>query len=379
MKRSLEITKDKVHNFVFKQKLNPDEKDLDKVKQAFESLLGRKPDTFWFARESRVEGMITVTYKLEGEVKHARFAFEDGQWKSVNNVDLAAYLTAHNFSKVFSDDSIKDKCDQLLEKINELLPQLGSNLLIPREEHSTTNKYFAGYDYTPITTDQVISQGKIFKTFANPTNELDVVNLRLKTILDTLKNATSPIAALKEMEGLTGIDILEKKTPLSKDQLSTQLKGEKPFKEGKYANELEQLKSLLEEWLTENKLDKMLICPVTHELFTKPYYVQESGQVYDYDGLFYENKCLELCPLTRMAIKEPPSEYPFYHRELVKCLNRFLNSMELYHSIKAALEEEKKITSHLDYPGTFFLLSNEDNKLEQVSDSQLLTAKTPNT
>ncbi|EHL28955.1 RING finger protein [Legionella drancourtii] len=282
---------------------------------AFIKLVKTKPDGYWLMRESRVEGMISTTFKLNGEVCHDRFVFKNQQWRVVNDEQKIPAVGAY---EPLNKDTVNiSVIDSLLAAIYATRPHLEyKKLIIPAAASASRNmSYLQESPYVLVTQ----RDGREQKIYADLLGSLTgITNLINENIL-ILKNGSTHIAL--DMELLKSIELP------SRNKLNEDLCLKKTFL---LANSASFLKDLFTEWLETNRLGEDLFCPVGADLFVEPYYVVESGQVFDVSSLFHQGKCLLTCPVTRMPIMLHPVHFEGYRRKLSECLILFFDFIELY-------------------------------------------------
>lgn len=298
---------------------------------AFIKLVQTKPDGYWLMRESRVEGMISITFKLNGKVGHDRFVFKNERWREVNDGQKITAIGAYeSFNK---DTANKSVIDSLLDAIYATRPLEYEKLIIPAEAFASSNMgYLQASPYVLVTR----RDGKEQKIYADLLGSLaEITNLINENIriLDNEENRSTPISL--DMELLKTVVLPSRK------KLNEDLCLKKTFL---LVNSASFLKDLFTKWLENNQLGEDLFCPVGADLFVEPYYVVESGQVFDVSSLFPQGKCLLTCPVTRMPIMLHPVHFEGYRRKLGECLILFFDFIELY---QANLEQVKAAENNI--------------------------------
>ncbi|QLZ67775.1 hypothetical protein FOLKNPGA_00548 [Legionella sp. PC1000] len=340
---------DKGPILIFKRQITP---DAENILLSFENMLRNKPDGYWLIRESRQFGMISVTYKQAGKINHARFAFVGENWKEVGGDDLVNYSRPDSYQRIMREN-IKEKCEELLKQIFTTIGLEKTNILIPTAKQASTAPEYSGYCDIYQVYVKVGSGREV--VYGNPLEALNNVELILNTILADLKGpraeeneSNSALAFLKEYN-------LPNITP---EELTQHFRQPKPFKSGDHLQEVIQLKDQFAEWLEKCGLRDNLFCPVTQELFLEPYYLTETGQVYDADGIFHHDKLLDKCPLTQTPIDEYPTHCKGYRSKLKLCLFKFLEAVQLVQDpeqqqqIEQASKEEQEALSERAIAGT---------------------------
>lgn len=296
---------------------------------AFKNLLANKPDGYWLIRESRVDGMISVTFKINKDIKHGRFVFANDHWTMVGNNDLNNYIEGVLPFEALTRDTVGTKINLLFDAIFSSLPLVFEKMVIPSEAQATHN-----LDYVMISPYILMEErdGKEKKIYANLLGSLN----HLEGIMTNLEDSLDKEQQINEINMDT---LSEIKLPV-KELLMEQLKQAQPFKTEGYAK---QIKELFANWLTANALTLDLYCPVSLDLYEEPYYVVESGHVFDASSLFPNgNDCLNACPLTREVIESHPVHFAGYRRELNERLLQFFDIIQL-HQQKTGLNKSTVI------------------------------------
>lgn len=323
---------------------------------AFEQLLKNKPIGSWLIRESRAEGMISLTRKLtNGSISHTRFAFVDGTWVVVGNNKLKKHKEREDVINYncFDVSTVRSKLDLLFEVIHQVHPLLDEKMIKPSFVQATEQAGYyigsLGYQLSKVrSNDQVI--------YAELLNSLEQV----QTVMKNLRSALNEHKTLL----LDQLSLLEPiKLEVSRAQLSKILREtNKPFKHSEFAR---KIKDLFEEWLDVNKLTADLLCPISQSLFAEPYYVVESGMVFDVDSLFPADKCLSTCPLTRKPIEFHPVHFSGYRKKLYECLEQFFDLLELYQEKQQLANQQQGSGNHLS--PSFFMAKPIDEKEDAMA------------
>ncbi|WP_133135198.1 hypothetical protein [Legionella rowbothamii] len=306
--------------------------------EGFDEFFKTKVPGSWLIRESRTEGMISVTLKRdEGKIAHTRFAFIEDKWVLVNNtmrdkhIDGSSIITYEHVDRV----SVKSKFELLLEAINDFSNKstnkftLKSDKMIkPVWEQATKQQAYYIDSVSYVTTKQRTTDQAIY---ANLLQSLEKVN---GVIRDCMANLNANKAVTKDMKGLDSIKLFYNRITLS----NILRRVSKPFKSDNHA---QKLKDLFDDWLAANALTFDLLCPVLLTLFEEPYYVVETGMVYDAAALFSNGTLLSTCPLTRTKIEDNPVHFDGYRRKLYSTLELFFDLIKLYQA-KMVLDKEKK-------------------------------------
>lgn len=320
----------------------------------------------WLIRESRVDGMISVTFKRDdGKVGHTRFAFVGDKWAPVNDdmrdkhIDGSSIIHYEHVNRV----SVKSKFELLLEAIDEASKKFkgkfifsSDKMIKPVSEQATNQQayYIDAPTYVTAkrrTDDQVI--------YAKLLQSLEKVN---GTIRDCMADLNENKALTINMEGLDSIKISYEATDLS----NMLRRVSKPFQSDEKA---QKLKDLLEGWLEANALILDLLCPVLRTLFEEPYYVFETGMVYDAAALYPNGKLLNACPLTRTKIEDNPVHFEGYRRKLYDTLELFFNLIQLYQAKMGSDKEKKEDFSTLPHLSLFAASASNDvaSALDELS------------
>lgn len=311
---------------VFKRVLAGSSVYLDPL-DAFEELLRYKPNGTWLIRESRVEGMITISFKLEDVLRHKRFVYLEHQWTIVGHKQLqdVKEFTAH--SKDTLDGTIMET---LLAAIYESTALEYANIMLPSETQASSNCSYL--HVSPYIMESHVSS-PVKKIYVDPVNALNdvhnvilkikqlIVNKDITTLLQLEMNVCSSMK-LPHLEDLMGV-----------------LMRPKPY-EGETSAKL--FKDDFAQWLTDNDLTDNLFCPVELDLFDTPYVI-ESGRVINGSALFPKNKCLDCCPITRIPITKYPAHFEGYRRKLGETLLLFYDLVGLYQVSLMQTKEESEI------------------------------------
>ena len=296
---------------IFKQNFGVDGDDIEPL-DTCKGILKNKPQGYWLIRESRKDGMISVSLKKKRGIHHTRFAVVLDQWIVVPHKNLDLINNAHSFNRL-TKNTIGKKFKQLIT----LLVNSGyfiPSLILPGINQSTTSQAYLSYC---VAVDNTLC-------FNSPM-------LALKAIKELLKQQSINFGHASALN-YTG---LEKMTP----NLSS-----------------EEQKDLFTAWLEQNKLDMDLYCPISLELYTQPYVLEESGFVIDKSSLFDEQgkKKIEKCPFTSALIQRPPYRMAGYIDLLQKCLDLFSKLANLYNKQRESSEEKiHEVTSQV-VPFTLF-------------------------
>lgn len=292
-------------------------------------MLRNKPDGYWLIRESRQLGMISVTYKLSGKTNHTRFAFVNGNWKEVGGNQLVNYSRPDSYQHLMKEN-IKEKCDELLEEIFTILGLEKTNILIPAATQASTAPEYSSYCDIHQVYVKVGSGREVL--YGNPVTALNKVELILNSILAGLKGSSG-----EENESNNALAFLKgfHLPNIRPEELMAHFRQPKPFKNGDRLQEVIQLKDQFSEWLEMCNLRDNLFCPVTQELFLEPYYLSETGQIYDADGIFHHDKLLDKCPLTQTPIVEYPTHCKGYRSKLELCLSKFFEAVQLVQNLES--------------------------------------------
>ncbi|KTC93200.1 SH2 domain-containing protein [Legionella cincinnatiensis] len=342
---------DKGQILIFKRQITPIA-DAENILLTFENMLGNKPEGYWLIRESRKLGMISVTYKKGGQIKHVRFAFVGENWKEVTGDELDNYSRPDSYQQLMKEN-IKEKCDELLKQIFTILKLEKTNILIPTAKQASTTPEYSGYcDIHQVY--MKVGAGRAF-LYGNPLEALNNVELILNSILAGLKDPKAD-----ENEPNNALDFLKEYSlpNITSEELIQHFRQPKPFKNGDHLQEVTQLKEQFAEWLEKCNLRDNLFCPVTQELFLEPYYLTETGQVYDADGIFHNDRLLNKCPLTQTPIVEYPTHCKGYRSKLELCLFKFMEAMQLVQNpeqqkqTEHASKEEREVFSERAIAGT---------------------------
>ncbi|USQ12725.1 hypothetical protein J2N86_08370 [Legionella lytica] len=334
---------------IFKMKL-PNYSHLDAI-DGYHQFFSTKVAGSWLIRESRVQGMISLTFKRENsEIAHTRFAFLGDKWGIVDNKMRDKHLDGSstiNYEHV-DKESAKSKFELLLEAIHKFSETSKSKLvfkddrmIIPIPEQATPMQAYYVDCVSYVLTKQRTKDEVIY---ANLLQSLDKVKEVIRGCIDTL-NAD---AELKER----AMDCLDKiQLSYKKSDLSHMLRNiSKPFQS---SSDAQAFKELLDTWLEANALTFDLMCPVLHALFEEPYYVVETGMVYDAAALFYNGTCLDNCPLTQVKIQYNPVHLDGYRRALYETLELFFDLVELYQEKTSLLKEKQEDLSNLSLLSIF--------------------------
>ncbi len=374
------ITEQKPNDFVpiFRTEL-PNYSHLSAI-EGFHAFFENKLPGSWLIRESRVPGMISVTFKKEdGKVAHTRFAFDGNKWIKVSDSMRNKHMEGSSILnyQFFDRANVKSKLELLFEAIyapTSSFVFISEKMIEPVEEQVTRQKayYIDVAGYVPVkqrTNEHVI--------YANLLQSLEKVQGAIKGCIYVLNAGQELINT--EMGSLDTIQ-----TSYSRTQLSHMLRNvSKPFQSNVKAQEL---KDLLESWLDANKLTFDLLCPVLHTLFEEPYYVVETGMVYDAAALFHDGKCLKACPLTRTEIENNPVHFEGYRRKLYETLELFFDLIQLHQAKLNLAQEKKEVSSNLSLFSIFtpadsgeassaLKTSSEGDAVVQIDNSQVLEAE----
>ncbi|MDR3504057.1 MAG: hypothetical protein P4L79_15920 [Legionella sp.] len=351
---------------IFKMEL-PNYPHLEVIEGYHEFFKTKVPGS-WLMRESRVPGMISVTFKQENrKVGHTRFAFVADKWLVVNNDMRNKHTEGSSLINYEHVDrmSVKSKFELLLEAIYKSSEESTSKFVFendkmiePVAEQATQQRayYIDTAGYTPVkqrTKDQAI--------YANLLQSLESVKKAMRDCMNDLSTGTE----LKErkMDCLDKIQISYKKSDLSHILRDVS----KPFQSDN--SDALELKELLEVWLEENSLTFDLMCPVLHALFEEPYYVVETGMVYDAAALFHKGQCLETCPLTKTNIEYNPVHFGGYRKALYETLEQFFDLIQLYQEKMSLAKERKEDFSSLPLFSVFAPATS--NEASSVVDESL--------
>lgn len=333
---------DKGKVLIFKRQITPYDED---ILPTFENMLRNKPEGYWLIRESRQFGMISVTYKTAEQINHVRFAFVGENWKEVGGDELVNYSRPGSYQRLMKEN-IKEKCEELLKQIFTTLGLEKTNILIPTAKQASTTPEYSGYcDFRQLYVK--VGAGREV-LYGNPVEALNKVELILNSILAGLKD---PEADENEPDNALTF-LKEYSLPnITPAELIQHFRQPKPFKNGDHLQEVIQLKDQFAEWLEKCNLRDNLFCPVTQELFLEPYYLTETGQVYDADGIFHNDKLLNKCPLTQTPIVEYPTHCKGYRSKLELCLFKFMDAVQLVQNpeqqqqIERASKEVREVPS----------------------------------
>lgn len=288
--------------------------DGDEVKplDTCKGILINKPKGYWLIRESRKDGMISVSVKGTKGIHHTRFAVVLDQWIVVPHKDLDLINNAHSFNKL-TKDTIGNKFEQLIT----LLVTSGyvmTSLILPGIHQSSTSQAYLSYCVS----------------------------------VDSTLCFNSPIIALKAIKKLLRLQIINfgQASALNYTGL-----------EKMTANlSSEEQKDLFTAWLEKNKLDMDLCCPISLELYTQPYVLEESGFVIDKSSFFDEQgkKIIEKCPYTAVPIQRAPYRMTGYIALVQTCFDLFSKLAILYNEQRVSSKETiHEVTSQV-LPFTLF-------------------------
>ena len=310
---------------VFKQTL-PYDTSPDPL-EAFTGLFKNKPDGYWLVRESRVKGMISITFKLNQVITHRRFAFVEDHWNEVGGEQVKDYQEGVWPYLELTQGTVKTKIDLLLETVFKNYALNLEQLILPKESQaSKDNDYSCICPYEPLM-NRINQNEKIYANLIESLKKIEQIMIDVKDSLNEDRDIKMDLDMLKEI-------VLS-----SKEDLISQLQLPRPFQNFPNAK---QFKDVFANWLSDNNLMFDLFCPIQMDLFEEPYYILESGHVFDSSALFANaGNCLQTCPLTRVDIKAHPIHFDGYRRELNERLIQFFDLIQLYQE-KISLNKEQK-------------------------------------
>jgi hypothetical protein len=265
---------------IFKRKLCESSTEDSLIE--FEQLLANKPVGYWLIRESRKEGMLSITFKEAKDtlpytkISHTRFLFTNRKWHEVNDESrVRTFLDDKTLFEPATHELNKKKIALLIRTIKRNYSLKYENILLPVEKHASLEpSYFYIAPYV-LSSEQDSEEQKIDN---NPCDALD----NLMKIIIKVRDRVCGIQQTAKDTTWNHIDLLYLSSielP-AKKELFDKLANKKFFAIEGIAKEY---KDIFEKWIKINKLDEGLICPVSGSLFIEPYYVRESKQVYDGD------------------------------------------------------------------------------------------------
>ncbi|MFJ1267585.1 hypothetical protein ACD661_03320 [Legionella lytica] len=344
---------------IFMMKL-PSYPELEPI-NGYEQFFRGKVVGSWLIRESRVPGMISVTFKKEiAKTSHLRFAFINDKWVIVNDNmrdNHTGGASTLNYEPL-DRRTVKSKYNLLLEAINSTkLVFDADHMIIPAAEEATRQRAY----YVDVPSYVVAKQRGKEALFVNLLNSLDEVKGKIKVCIETL--GTEGALKDKKMDCLGNTQLTYNKLELS----HTLRNVSKPFKSNKDALEF---KELFDTWLEENSFTFDLMCPVLRTLFVEPYYVVETGMVYDAGALFYEDARmrltrLEKCPLTQTKITYNPAHLDGYRTALYETLELFYDLVRLYQIKTGLIKEQQDDFSNLPLLSVFAPSTQSDQHEEK--------------
>ncbi|KTD20948.1 Uncharacterised protein [Legionella lansingensis] len=323
---------DKGQVIIFKKQIS----NRDTPLQDFIELLNTKPNGYWLLRESRVTGMISVSYKEKEQVKHTRFAFVGDHWEDVPGKDIETFLANASYEQLMRSN-IADRCDDLLDKIFSLLPLTVDNIIVPTNSEASEEAAYLGYTSThqPYAAP-IEEEPKVI--YNNPVDALQKVELILQQLISILKES-DPAKKENINPSLAHLRKINTELTITPKDLMIQLSHAKAFAKGPHAEATAKLRDCFEEWLERCNLRDNLFCPVTQGLFEEPYYIVETGHVYDAAGIFDKGVLLSKCPLTQVPIERYPVHLNGYRRKLSHCLLQFFEALQLVKNLDCSLDK----------------------------------------